>query len=84
MFDAWSQLPAQFIFTTFDVRTALPHSRTSVNIAAQAGATSRAVEEPLEALSVARRVAGATDLVVITGSTFLVGRCAIGSSKIRA
>jgi len=73
MIETWSQLPAQFIFTSFDVphrSAASPHNLS--NIAALAGATARAVEEPVEALSVARRVAGANDLVVITGSTFLV------------
>ncbi|HME82750.1 MAG TPA: folylpolyglutamate synthase/dihydrofolate synthase family protein [Candidatus Eremiobacteraceae bacterium] len=74
MIEAWSQLPAQFIFTTFDVShrsAAQPHNLS--NIAALAGSTARAVEEPVEALSVARRIAGSNDLVVITGSTFLVG-----------
>ena len=73
MIETWAELPAQFIFTAFDVshRSAMqPHMLA--NIAASKGLTSRAVSDPVEALSVARRVAGADDLVVVTGSTFLV------------
>ena len=73
MIEAWAKLPVQFIFTTFDVthRSAMaPHSL--VNIAAAHGFVARAVSDPLEALSVARRVAASEDLVVVTGSTFLV------------
>lgn len=74
MFAAWHSLPAQFIFTTFDVsHRRARHSRTLVNAAEQAGLSSRAVDDPLEALTIARRIAGASDLVVVTGSTFLVG-----------
>jgi dihydrofolate synthase/folylpolyglutamate synthase len=73
MIETWSELPAQFIFTAFDVshRSAM-QPRTLVNIAASKGLTSRAVSDPVEALSVARRIANADDLVVVTGSTFLV------------
>jgi dihydrofolate synthase/folylpolyglutamate synthase len=73
MIQTWAELPAQFIFTAFDVshRSAMqPHMLA--NIAASKGLTSRAVSDPVEALSVARRIAGADDLVVVTGSTFLV------------
>jgi dihydrofolate synthase / folylpolyglutamate synthase len=73
MLDAWAALPAQWIFTTFDVshRAAMPQTNLS-NIAQSRGLTARAVGDPIEALSVARRIAGAGDLVVVTGSTFLV------------
>ena len=73
MIKTWAGLPAQFIFTAFDVshRSAMP-PRTLANIAESQGVVSRAVSDPVEALSVARRIAGADDLVVVTGSTFLV------------
>jgi dihydrofolate synthase / folylpolyglutamate synthase len=71
---AWRGLPAQFIFTTFDVaHRRSKHSRNLVNIAEGNGLVSRAVDDPVEALNLARRIAGPDDLVVVTGSTFLVG-----------
>lgn len=71
---AWRGLPAQYIFTTFDVsHRKSRHARNLVNIAEGAGMVARAVEDPIEALNLARRVANAPDLVVVTGSTFLVG-----------
>jgi dihydrofolate synthase / folylpolyglutamate synthase len=74
MFAAWRDLPAQFIFTTFDVsHRRSRYSRALVNAAEQAGLSSRAIDDPVEALTIARRVAAAPDLVVVTGSTFLVG-----------
>lgn len=74
MLEAWRQLPAQFIFTTFDVsHRRSRHPQTLVNAAEHAGLPSRAVDDPVEALAIARRIAGANDLVVVTGSTFLVG-----------
>jgi dihydrofolate synthase/folylpolyglutamate synthase len=73
MLDAWSALPAQFIFTTFDVSHRRPTApRILASMAADRGKMARAVEDPIEALSLARRVAAADDLVVVTGSTFLV------------
>jgi dihydrofolate synthase/folylpolyglutamate synthase len=74
MFGAWRGLKAQFIFTTFDVaHRRSRYSRTLVNAAEAAGLASRAVDDPVEALTIARRIAAASDLVVVTGSTFLVG-----------
>jgi len=71
---AWRGLPAHYIFTTFDVsHRRSRHSRNLVNVAEQAGMASRAVDDPVEALNLARRMARASDLVVVTGSTFLVG-----------
>ena len=73
MIDQWSDLPAHFICTTFDVSHRRPmNERTLALIVGERGASARAVEDPLEALSLARRIAGASDLVVVTGSTFLV------------
>jgi dihydrofolate synthase/folylpolyglutamate synthase len=73
MLAQWSALPAHFIFTTFDVshRTAVLPGRLAVT-ADSMGIPARAVEDPVEALTIARRMAGADDLVVVTGSTFLV------------
>jgi dihydrofolate synthase/folylpolyglutamate synthase len=70
---AWRGLPAQYIFTTFDVaHRRSRHSRSLVNVAEGSGMVSRAVDDPVEALNLARRIASASDLVVVTGSTFLV------------
>jgi dihydrofolate synthase/folylpolyglutamate synthase len=75
MLEAWSALPAHFIFTSFDVshRTAVQPGRLRV-AAESMGLTARAVDDPVEALSIARRMAGFDDLVVVTGSTFLVAK----------
>ncbi|MDQ6766396.1 MAG: bifunctional folylpolyglutamate synthase/dihydrofolate synthase [Candidatus Eremiobacteraeota bacterium] len=71
---AWRGLPAQYIFTTFDVsHRRSRHARNLVNVAERSGMVSRAVDDPVEALNLARRIAKASDLVVVTGSTFLVG-----------
>jgi dihydrofolate synthase / folylpolyglutamate synthase len=73
MMAAWAQLPAHFIFTSFDVlhRSAVRPQRLAL-AAEGLGLAARAVDDPVEALSIARRMAGADDLVVVTGSTFLV------------
>ena len=71
---AWRDLPAHYIFTTFEVsHRRARHAQTLVNVARQAGMASRAVDDPIEAFNLARRMAAAGDLVVVTGSTFLVG-----------
>jgi dihydrofolate synthase / folylpolyglutamate synthase len=75
MLAAWSTLPANFIFTSFDVshRAAVVPQRLAL-AAESLGLAARAVDDPVEALTIARRMAGADDLVVVTGSTFLVAR----------
>src|ERR1700737_3755854 len=71
---AWRGLPAQFIFTTFDVsHRKSRHAPSLVNIAEDVGMVARAVDDPIEALNLARRIASGGDLVIVTGSTFLVG-----------
>ena len=67
-------LPASFVFTSFDTpgRTAERPQRLA-NIAEHAGVTSRTIAEPVEAFAVARRSADGSHVVVVTGSTFLVG-----------
>jgi dihydrofolate synthase/folylpolyglutamate synthase len=73
MLAAWRGLPAHFIFTTFDVSHRRScYSRALANAAEQSGLASRAIDDPVDALGIARRVASAQDLVVVTGSTFLV------------
>jgi dihydrofolate synthase/folylpolyglutamate synthase len=66
-------LPASFIFTSFETagRRATRPQRL-VNIAENAGIWARAISDPIEALSVARRSADANAVVVVTGSTFIV------------
>jgi len=75
MLEAWSTLPAHFIFTSFDVahRAATLPQRLALTAEA-AGVSARAIDDPVEALTIARRMAGADELVVVTGSTFLVAR----------
>ncbi|HTU70027.1 MAG TPA: folylpolyglutamate synthase/dihydrofolate synthase family protein [Candidatus Baltobacteraceae bacterium] len=66
-------LPANFVFTTFETagREATSPMRL-LRIAESLGTWGRAVADPVEALSVARRSAAANDVIVVTGSTFLV------------
>lgn len=73
MIHAWAGLPAQFIATSFAVTHREPISPHKLaNIAQSQGLLARAVSDPVDALTTARRVAGPNDLVVVTGSTFLV------------
>jgi dihydrofolate synthase/folylpolyglutamate synthase len=69
----FAQVPATLIFTTFDARgriAAKPQRLAS--IAESAGLWGRAVGDPVEAFTIARRGAGSDDIVVVTGSTFVV------------
>ncbi|MDQ6929806.1 MAG: bifunctional folylpolyglutamate synthase/dihydrofolate synthase [Candidatus Eremiobacteraeota bacterium] len=64
---------ASFICTTFEAAgrpSAKPQRLAS--LAAELGLFGRAISSPVEALSVARRNADAGDVVVVTGSTFIV------------
>lgn len=67
------ELPASFTFTSFQTagRSAVRPQRLA-NIAQARGVWGRAIEEPVEALTVARRDADAADIIVVTGSTFVV------------
>jgi dihydrofolate synthase/folylpolyglutamate synthase len=70
----FTELPATYSFTTFsDVpgRTAIRPQRLA-SIAEELGIWGRAIGDPVEAFSIARRNADAGDIVVVTGSTFLV------------
>jgi dihydrofolate synthase/folylpolyglutamate synthase len=67
-------LSASFTFTGFDNvagRTATRPQRIA-SIAQELGLWGRAIADPVDALSVARRNADARDVVVVTGSTFVV------------
>lgn len=69
----FASLPANFVFTSFDTagREATNPMRL-LRIAEGIGSWGKCVADPIEALSVARRSAAATDVIVVTGSTFLV------------
>jgi dihydrofolate synthase/folylpolyglutamate synthase len=66
-------LPASFIFTSFAAsgRSATSPARL-LNMAEQHGLAGRAIADPVEALSIARRSSDANSIVVVTGSTFVV------------
>jgi dihydrofolate synthase / folylpolyglutamate synthase len=68
------ELPSSFIFTSFETpgRSSARPLRL-VNVAEQAGFSARAIAEPVEALALARRNAEPRNVVVVTGSTFVVG-----------
>ncbi len=70
---AFAGAPATFFFTSFETegRTATKPQRLA-NIADSLGIWGRAIADPVEALNIARRNAGADDVVVVTGSTFVV------------
>ena len=70
----WFALPANFIFTSFEAagRTAERPQRL-VTIASVAGVSSRALADPVEALAVARRHSDGSNVVVVTGSTYVTG-----------
>ncbi|HTD38796.1 MAG TPA: folylpolyglutamate synthase/dihydrofolate synthase family protein [Candidatus Limnocylindrales bacterium] len=62
-----------FVFTSFSTpgRTSSRPQRLAL-IADDKGAWGRAISDPVEAFSVARRNADADDIIVVTGSTFIV------------
>ncbi len=68
-----AELPSNFVFTSFDTagREATNPMRL-LRIAETIGTWGRCVVDPVEALSIARRNAATDDVVVVTGSTFLV------------
>lgn len=66
-------LPSTFTFTSFAAtgRRAMRPQRLAT-IAQSFGGWGRAISDPVEALTVARRLASVDDVVVVTGSTFVV------------
>lgn len=73
--EIFATLPSTFTFTSFTVtgRHAIAASRLAA-IAESLGTWGRAIDDPIEALSVARRRAEIDDVVVVTGSTFVVAQ----------
>jgi folylpolyglutamate synthase/dihydropteroate synthase len=71
---SFAGLPATFSFTSFfgvPGRTAIRPQRLA-SIAEELGIWGRAIGDPVDAFSIARRNADANDIVVVTGSTFVV------------
>lgn len=69
----FGQLPGSFIFTSFDAR-GRPATKPQrlASIAESVGLWGRAIPNPVEAFTIARRNASADEIVVVTGSTFVV------------
>ncbi|MBV9718432.1 MAG: bifunctional folylpolyglutamate synthase/dihydrofolate synthase [Candidatus Eremiobacteraeota bacterium] len=69
----FADVPSTFTFTSFSVagRRAIAPARLAA-IAESLGTWGRAITDPVEALMVARRRAQIDDVVVVTGSTFVV------------
>ena len=69
-----ARLPASFTFTSFEAvgRSAIAPSRLA-SIMEEFGTWGRAVNDAVEAFSIARRNASANDVVLVTGSTYVVG-----------
>jgi dihydrofolate synthase/folylpolyglutamate synthase len=70
---ALASLPGSMTFTTFEAfgRTAIAPEQL-VRIAGSVGVQGRAIDDPVEAFSAVRRAAAPGDVVVVTGSTFVV------------
>lgn len=68
-----AELPSTFTFTSFSTagRRAIPPARLAAT-AESFGSWGRVIGDPIEALTVTRRVSEIDDLVVVTGSTFVV------------
>ena len=66
-------VPATFTFTSFAVsgRRAMAPGRLAT-MAESLGRWGRAIDDPVEAFTVARRTAAIEDVIVVTGSTFVV------------
>jgi dihydrofolate synthase/folylpolyglutamate synthase len=69
----FASLPAHFIFTSFEVagRSATKPQRLAA-IVETLGSWGRVVQDPLEAMEIARRTSGQDEIIVVTGSTFIV------------
>ncbi len=69
----FGQVPAMLIFTSFDARGRIATKpQRLASIAEAAGLWGRAVADPVEAFNIGRRNAGGDDVVIVTGSTFVV------------
>jgi dihydrofolate synthase/folylpolyglutamate synthase len=66
-------LPGSFTFTSFSAAGRNPmRPQRLASIAESIGAWGRAIADPVDAFSIARRNADADDIIVVTGSTFVV------------
>jgi dihydrofolate synthase/folylpolyglutamate synthase len=66
-------LPGSFTFTSFMAAGRTPvRPQRLASIAESIGAWGRAIADPVDAFSIARRNAEADDIIVVTGSTFVV------------
>ena len=66
-------LPGSFTFTSFSVAGRNPmRPQRLASLAESIGAWGRAIADPVDAFSIARRNADADDIIVVTGSTFVV------------
>ncbi len=70
---AFADLPASYVFTSFEAqgRTASKPQRLAA-IAETLGIWGRSIADPIEALAIARRNASSEEVIVVTGSTFVV------------
>jgi dihydrofolate synthase/folylpolyglutamate synthase len=68
-----AELPSTFTFTSFSTagRRAIPPAQLAA-AAESFGSWGRVIGDPIEALTVTRRISEIDDLVVVTGSTFVV------------
>ncbi len=74
MLAGFDGLDASFIFTSFETagRDAVRPTRLA-GFVRDSGRWVRAIEDPIEAFTVARRSAASDDVIIVTGSTVLVG-----------
>jgi dihydrofolate synthase/folylpolyglutamate synthase len=69
----FASLPARFIFTSFEIAGRAPTKpQRLAAIAESLGSWGRVVQEPVEAMEIARRTSSADEIIVVTGSTFIV------------
>jgi dihydrofolate synthase/folylpolyglutamate synthase len=69
----FAQVPATLIFTSFDARGRIAAKpQRLARIAESAGLWGRAIPDPVEAFTIARRNPESDEIVVVTGSTFVV------------
>ena len=71
---AFADLQASFVFTTFEAPGRVPVRPTRLaSYMSESARWVRAIEDPIEAFTVARRSADSNDVIIVTGSTALVG-----------
>ncbi len=69
----FATLPAKFIFTSFEIAGRTPTKpQRLATIAESLGSWGRVVQHPIEAMEIARRTSAADEIIVVTGSTFIV------------